>query len=317
MHYRRFLLIVPAVLVFSLFGLAQDVIQVDKLILKQHEDHRVYPAYPPIAKAAGVLGTVVVQVQVGKTGEIESVNVVSGPGMLRGATIDAMREWRYRPFVKDGVPVVVSGTVSFEFNGSAGTVSYGSGFVEDKPKRGKEKILKKFMPLAEECKKAISAQTDSPIAVSVCEQAAETAAEFAPDVRFIEKRFAYVRAADAFEMSGDLKTALVYAGKAVDVVKLGHDDDLGSNAAYGIKGIIEGKLGSLIDADQDLTIAEDFERKGIVWAEQVEFERSDSYKRVLAQDLQFHAQVLKGLNHPDEAQKKLDEAAKITDRWTQ
>ena len=215
------------------------------------------------------------------------------------------------------LPVVVSGTVSFEFNGSAGTVSYGSGLVEDKPKRGEEKILKKFMPLAEECKKAISAQTDSPIAVSVCEQAAETAAEFAPDVRFIEKRFAYVRAADAFEMSGDLKTALVYAGKAVDVVKLGHDDDLGSNAAYGIKGIIEGKLGSLIDADQDLTIAEDFERKGIVWAEQVEFERSDSYKRVLAQDLQFHAQVLKGLNHPDEAQKKLDEAAKITDRWTQ
>ena len=310
MHYRRFLLFVPAFLVFSLFGSAQDVIQVDKLILKQHEVHHVNPLYPPIAMAARVLGTVVVQVQVGKTGKIESVKVVSGPAMLQGAAIDAMREWKYRPFVKNGLPVVVSGTVSFEFNGSAGTVSYGSSFVEDRPKRGEEKILKKFSPLAEECKKAISAQTDFPIAVSVCEQAAETAAEFAPDVRFIEKRSAYVCAADAFEMSGDLKTALIYAGKAVDAVKLGHDDNLGSNAAYGIKGIVEGKLGSLIDADQDLTIAEDFDRKGIIWAEQVELERPDGYKRVLAQDLQFHAQVLKGLNRPDEAQKKLVEAAK-------
>jgi TonB family protein len=311
MHYRRLFLLVLSFLFFSLFGSAQDVIQVDQLILNQHADHRVYPVYPPIAKAAQVQGTVVFKVQVGKTGKIESMNVVSCPAMLRQATIDALREWKYRPFVKDGLPVVVSGTVSFEFNALTGTVSFGSGLVETGPKRGEEKILKKYLPLSEECRKAISAQTDYPTAVSVCEQAAETAAGFAPDVRFVEKRSAYVYAADAFDITGDLKTAFIYAAKAVDVVKLGHDDNLGSNAAYGIKGIVEGKLGNLIDADQDLTIAEDFERKGIVWAEQVEFDRSDNYKRVLTQDLRMHAQVLQGLNRPDEAQKKLDEAAKL------
>ena len=110
--------------------------------------------------------------------------------------------------------------------------------------------------------------------------------------------------------SKDLNTALVFASKAVDVVKLGHDDNSGSNAAYGVRGMVEGNLGDLKGADQDLTIAEDYERKGIAWAEQVQFEHGDSYKRSLAQVLRFHAQVLQGLNRPEEAQKKLDEAAK-------
>jgi len=304
------LLFVLALLVFSLIGSTQDVIQVDQQILNQHADHRVYPVYPPIAKAVQIQGTVVFQVQVGKTGKIESMNAVSCSSMLRSAVIDALREWTFRPFVKDGLPVVVSGTVSFEFDAFMGTVSFGPSLEENRPKRDEEKIVKRFLPLSEKCKKAISAGIDYPIAASVCTQAAETAAEFAPDVRFIEKRSAYVRAADALELTGDLKTALTYAGKAVDVVKLGHDDNSGSNAAYGIKGFVEDKLGDLIAANQDLTAAEDYERKEITWAEQVGFERSDSYKSVLAQDLRLHAQVLQSLNHPDEAQKKLDEAAK-------
>jgi hypothetical protein len=119
-----------------------------------------------------------------------------------------------------------------------------------------------------------------------------------------------VWAAWAFLYSGDLKTAFIYAGKAVDVVKLGHDDNVGSNAAYGAKGIVESKLGELTDADQDLITAEDYGRKEITWAEQVGFESSDRYKKVLAQELRIHAQVLQGLNRLDEAQKKLDEAAK-------
>ena len=73
----------------------------------------------------------------------------------------------------------------------------------------------------------------------------------------------------------DFAAALLYGGKAVDIVKLGHDDNSGSNAAYGVRGMVEGNSGDLAAADQDLTVAEDFERKGIAWAEQVKFEHGD------------------------------------------
>jgi tetratricopeptide (TPR) repeat protein len=147
--------------------------------------------------------------------------------------------------------------------------------------------------------------------MAACKEAAETVDEFAPDIRFIEKRYAFVNAARAFFNGGDLKNALTYADKAVDIVKMGHDDNSGCNAAYGIRGIVEGKLGDLTAADQDLIKAEEYGRKEITWAEQVGFESSDRYKQFLAQDLRFHAQVLQQLNRPDEAQKKLDEAAKF------
>jgi TonB family protein len=310
MQYRGLFTLVLASLTISSLGLAQEVVAVDKVTLMQHVDHYGTPVYPPIAKAAGIDGTVDIAVQIGMTGKIESMKVVRGGAVLQQASIDCLEQWTYRPFVKAGKPVVVTGTVSFVFNATTGATSSEFTLAGDKPKRGEEKIAKRFSPLLGECKRDISARPDDPAATSVCKQAAETAEEFAPDGRFIEKREAFVSAAWAFLDNGDLKTALTYAVKAIDVVKLGHDDDAGSNAAYCVRGLIEGKLGELEAADQDMVLAEDFERKKIVWAEQVGLEPSDSYRRDLGRDLRFHAKVLKGLNRPDEAQKKLDEAAK-------
>jgi hypothetical protein len=38
---------------------------------------------------------------------------------------------------------------------------------------------------------------------------------------------------------------------------------------------------------------------------------AENFKRILARDLRFHAKVLQELNRAEEAQKKLDEAAKL------
>jgi hypothetical protein len=73
---------------------------------------------------------------------------------------------------------------------------------------------------------------------------------------------------------------------------------------------VEGKRGDLAGADQDLTTAEDFGRKGITWAEKEAPNLLKEYNSALALDLHFHAQVLQGLNRPEDAQKKLDEEAK-------
>lgn len=294
------LALVFALSTISLHALSESVIAVDQPTLNQHLDHKVAPVYPAIANAARVQGTVVLEVRIGTTGKIESTKVVSGPAMLQSAAIDCVKQWTYRPFEKDGSPVSASGRVSIEF-------SLG---IDSASAKKDEEIAQRYFPLSDQCRKSVSARSDTAAAADACRRAAETADEFGPDVRYIEKRSAFVWAAYGLMGNGDLKAALAYGNKAVDEVKLGHDDNSGSNAAYGVRGMVEARMGDLSAADQDLNVAEDFERKGIAWAEEVKFEHGDSYKHALAQDLHIHAQVLQALNKPDEAKLKLAEAAK-------
>jgi protein TonB len=73
------------------------------------------PLYPPIAKAARVSGTVVLQAMISKTGSIENLRVISGPAMLQQAALDAVKTWRYRPYLLNNDPVEVETTVNVIF----------------------------------------------------------------------------------------------------------------------------------------------------------------------------------------------------------
>jgi protein TonB len=73
------------------------------------------PIYPPIAKAARVSGTVVLQATISKTGLIENLRVISGPAMLQQAALDAVKTWRYRPYLLNNEPVEVETTVNVIF----------------------------------------------------------------------------------------------------------------------------------------------------------------------------------------------------------
>jgi protein TonB len=74
------------------------------------------PVYPPIAKTAGVSGTVVLEAVISKSGTIEDLHVVSGPVMLRKAAEDAVRTWRYRPYKLNNEPTEVQTTVNVIFS---------------------------------------------------------------------------------------------------------------------------------------------------------------------------------------------------------
>jgi protein TonB len=74
------------------------------------------PIYPPIAKAARVSGTVVLQATISKTGTIENLRVISGPAMLQQAALDAVKTWRYRPYLLNNEPVEVETTVNVIFS---------------------------------------------------------------------------------------------------------------------------------------------------------------------------------------------------------
>ena len=74
------------------------------------------PRYPAIAREAHVQGTVVLAATISKSGTIENLHVVSGPPLLAGAAVDAVRGWRYRPYLLNGEPVEVETTVRVVFN---------------------------------------------------------------------------------------------------------------------------------------------------------------------------------------------------------
>lgn len=305
---------------------AQDVLEVDAKAIQQHIDHKAFPVYPPIAKVAHVQGTVVFDLRIGAVGRVESMEVVSGPPMLQQAAIDCLKQWTFHPFEEEGSPVAAHGQYSIVFvlGDSTNTAighrppvpqQGGIQTVEVKSENaasGPDTALDDRFDAADgACKNAILSKQFNDDTVSKCQQAAMLADELPTDGNYGAKRSAYVYAASAYADTGDFRGALPWALKAVDVVKLGHDSDSGSSAAYEDKGIIEGNLGNLAAADQDLTAAEDYERKGIVNMERDSPSISENYKRILEQDLRFHAKVLQGLNRPDEAQKKLDEADQL------
>jgi protein TonB len=73
------------------------------------------PMYPAIAKTARVAGTVVLQATITTSGTLEGIRVVSGPPMLKQSALDAVKSWRYRPYLLDGKPVEVDTTVNVVF----------------------------------------------------------------------------------------------------------------------------------------------------------------------------------------------------------
>ena len=76
---------------------------------------KTVPVYPSIPKAAGIQGTVVLQATISKAGTIENLRVAGGPAMLQQAALDAVKTWRYRPYLLNGQPVEVETTINVIF----------------------------------------------------------------------------------------------------------------------------------------------------------------------------------------------------------
>jgi protein TonB len=78
------------------------------------EAHSI-PIYPVEAKEKRVSGTVVLQALIGTDGVVDDLQVVSGPDLLRQAALDAVKTWRYRPYLLNGEPVAVRTIINVVF----------------------------------------------------------------------------------------------------------------------------------------------------------------------------------------------------------
>jgi protein TonB len=81
---------------------------------------RVQPNYPPLARQARIQGTVVLQAQISKTGDIENLQLISGHPMLAPAAIEAVKQWKYKPYLLNGEPVEVETQVQVNFTLAGG-----------------------------------------------------------------------------------------------------------------------------------------------------------------------------------------------------
>lgn len=82
--------------------------------------YKPQPIYPPTARAVRVQGAVVLRAIISRAGTIENLQALSGHPLLIPAAIEAVKQWRYRPYVLNGEPVEVETRVTVNFILSGG-----------------------------------------------------------------------------------------------------------------------------------------------------------------------------------------------------
>src|SRR3989442_6875218 len=81
---------------------------------------KVQPAYPPLARQARIQGQVVLQAEISKDGSIENLRLISGHPMLAPAALEAVKQWKYKPYMLNGEPVEVETQITVNFSLSGG-----------------------------------------------------------------------------------------------------------------------------------------------------------------------------------------------------
>jgi TonB family protein len=76
---------------------------------------KVNPVYPAEARAARIQGTVILKAVISATGEVSDLQLISGHPMLAPAAIDAVKQWKYKPYLLNGKPVEVETQIQVNF----------------------------------------------------------------------------------------------------------------------------------------------------------------------------------------------------------
>ena len=93
----------------------KQVLKVSDGVTQGMAIHRASPVYPPIARAAQASGAVQVQILISEEGRVLTAEVLNGHPLLRQASLDAARQWVFRPTLLSKVPVKVQGILTFNF----------------------------------------------------------------------------------------------------------------------------------------------------------------------------------------------------------
>jgi protein TonB len=76
---------------------------------------RVPPSYPPTAKQMHIQGTVQLEASIGKNGNVTNVKALSGDPLLAHSAIDAVKQWKYKPYTLNNEPVEIQTQITVNF----------------------------------------------------------------------------------------------------------------------------------------------------------------------------------------------------------
>jgi protein TonB len=77
---------------------------------------KVDPEYPAEAKAHRIQGNVILAIKISTEGNVVDLKVVSGHPALAAAALEAVRQWKYKPYALNGEPVEIETTVLVKFH---------------------------------------------------------------------------------------------------------------------------------------------------------------------------------------------------------
>lgn len=77
--------------------------------------YQTQPVYPPMARTAHIEGAVVLAALISRDGTIENLHVITGHPLLVRSAVDAVRQWRYRPYILNSEPVEVETQITVNF----------------------------------------------------------------------------------------------------------------------------------------------------------------------------------------------------------
>ncbi len=94
---------------------AAQPVKVGQSVMSAQMVRKVAPEYPAAAKQAGIQGTVVLKAVIDKAGDVQNLQSISGDPMLAPAAVEAVKQWKYKPYELNGEPVAVETNVTVIF----------------------------------------------------------------------------------------------------------------------------------------------------------------------------------------------------------
>jgi protein TonB len=76
---------------------------------------KIQPEYPALARQLKLSGSVELDILIGESGSVESVTPISGNPVLTKPAAEALKKWKFKPFLQDGSPVKAEAAVKINF----------------------------------------------------------------------------------------------------------------------------------------------------------------------------------------------------------
>jgi len=76
---------------------------------------KTQPVYPASAMQMHIEGTVELQATISKSGDIAGVKIISGDARLARAAVDAVKQWKYKPYLLNGEPIEIQTQITMNF----------------------------------------------------------------------------------------------------------------------------------------------------------------------------------------------------------